>query len=233
MMWSILLIMVNQIEVNGLALFLLMLWEFINTLKPMTVLNKAKWILGILLVFGLIATTNLIDRTNFNRLRESVVSIYEDRLIAKDIILDLYKRVQEVEIALITTDLEFYKSRNDAINQEIQELFVRFERTHLSEAERNAFERLKGHFNDVLSIEETLSEKTFIGSASLLEKIKEMEADLYTLSDIQVSEGRRQMVESERANASIDFFTQIEMGVLILLAIMVQVIILYKPKEES
>jgi len=48
--------------------------------------NKAKWILGILMVFVLIIATNLIDKNNFLKVRDSVVTIYEDRLVAKDLI---------------------------------------------------------------------------------------------------------------------------------------------------
>jgi hypothetical protein len=199
----------------------------------MTLLNKVKWILGICLVFGLIATTNLIDRSNFKRLRESVVSIYENRLVAKDIILDMYKRVQEVEIALVTADTEFFNSRNAELNGELQELLGRFGETQLTESEQYAFDRLKAHFDDILKIEAELDVNEYAQSERLMDKVKEMEADLYTLSDIQVAEGRRQLIFSERANDSIDFFTQIEIGVLILLAIMVQIIILYKPKKED
>lgn len=193
--------------------------------------NKLKWILGILMVFGLIATTNLIDRSNFKQLNDSVVNIYEDRLIAKDIILDIYKRVQEIEIALITSDADFFANRNDQVNEELQELFKRFERTKLSEAEQRAFERLGEHYKEVLKVEESLEAAEFAQSERLLDKVREMEADLYTLSDIQVSEGRRQLMISQRANDSVDFFTKLEIGMLILLAILIQVIILYKPKQ--
>ena len=61
----------------------------------MNFFNKIKWILGILIVFVLIITTNLIDRNNFVRVRDSVVTIYEDRLIVKGIIYDISKTIQE------------------------------------------------------------------------------------------------------------------------------------------
>jgi hypothetical protein len=47
----------------------------------MTVFNRLKWILGILMVFVVILATNLLDRNNFLRVRDSVVAIYEDRLV--------------------------------------------------------------------------------------------------------------------------------------------------------
>jgi len=53
--------------------------------------NKVKWVLGILIVFILILATNLIDRNNFIRVKDSVVTIYEDRLIASDLVFEMFK----------------------------------------------------------------------------------------------------------------------------------------------
>ena len=61
----------------------------------MSILNKAKWIIGILLVVGLIIATNLIDKKNFEQIRNSVVTIYEDRLLAKEIIFEISALVHE------------------------------------------------------------------------------------------------------------------------------------------
>jgi hypothetical protein len=73
----------------------------------MTFYNKIKWVLGILMVFVLIVATNLIDRSNFIQVRDSVVTIYEDRLIANDLIFEISKLVQEKEIAVALSDSIF------------------------------------------------------------------------------------------------------------------------------
>lgn len=73
----------------------------------MTFFNKIKWVLSILMVFVLIVTTNLIDRNNFIRVKDSVVTIYEDRLIAKDLIFEMSKAVQEKEVAVAASDTTF------------------------------------------------------------------------------------------------------------------------------
>lgn len=69
--------------------------------------NKLKWILGILMVFVLIIATNLIDKNNFVRVRDSVVTIYEDRLVANDLIFEMLKSVQEKELAVAISDSTF------------------------------------------------------------------------------------------------------------------------------
>lgn len=89
----------------------------------MTFLNKIKWILGILLVFVLIVTTNLIDRNNFVRVRDSVVTIYEDRLIAKELIYEMSKLVNTKEIALIAKDSSFFNKKNQTLNTQIEGIY--------------------------------------------------------------------------------------------------------------
>lgn len=67
----------------------------------MTFYNKIKWVLGILMIFFIIIATNLIDKNNFVRVRDSVVTIYEDRLIANDLIFEMLKSVQQKEVAIL------------------------------------------------------------------------------------------------------------------------------------
>jgi len=199
----------------------------------MKLFDKLKWILGIVIVFVLIAATNLIDRNNFIQVKESVQSIYEDRLIAKDLILDIYKLIQEKEIALITSDANFFTARNQVINEEIGQLLDSFEHTRLTENEERVFNRLQENFEIVLQDESKLLNNDFNNASVLLEDIRRIEGDLYALSDIQVSEGNRQVAITKRATESIELFTQLEIYMLIFLAVLIQVIILYRPKKED
>ncbi|PKP42222.1 MAG: chemotaxis protein, partial [Bacteroidetes bacterium HGW-Bacteroidetes-12] len=45
--------------------------------------------------------------------------------------------------------------------------------------------------------------------------------------------GSRQMSISKRALDTVELFTQIEIYVLVFLAIVIQIIVMYKPKEKS
>jgi hypothetical protein len=47
-----------------------------------------------------------------------------------------------------------------------------------------------------------------------------------------LEEGSRQLKISRRAIDTIELFTQIEIYILIFLAIIVQIIVMYKPKED-
>ena len=77
----------------------------------MSLYNKLKWILGILIVFVLIIATNLIDKNNFTRVRDSVVTIYEDRIIASDLIFELQQSIHEKEVAIVLKDSLFSSLR--------------------------------------------------------------------------------------------------------------------------
>ena len=192
--------------------------------------TKIKWILGISLVFVLIAATNLVDRSNFVQVKESVASIYEDRLIVKDLIMDMYKAVQEKKIAIITADEAFLDQRNGAVNKNLETLVERYEATKLTKNEAVAFESLRENIQALWSSEAAMKE-SFSGNEKLLGMIGQIEENLDELSEIQISEGRRQVSISKRATDSIELFTQLEVYVLIFLAIVIQVIILYKPRK--
>jgi hypothetical protein len=48
------------------------------------------------MIFILIITTNLIDKSNFTRVKDSVVAIYEDRLIANNLIFEISNSIRQM-----------------------------------------------------------------------------------------------------------------------------------------
>ena len=111
----------------------------------MTFYNKIKWVLGILMIFTLILATNLIDRNNFFRVKDSVVTIYEDRIIANDLIFEMSKLVHEKEVAIALSDSVFFIQTNLDVNNNIQNLISRFELTKLTIEESKIFNELKNN----------------------------------------------------------------------------------------
>ena len=199
----------------------------------MTFLNKIKWILGILLVFVLIATTNLIDRNNFVRVRDSVVTIYEDRLIAKELIYEMSKSVNAKEIALIAKDSSFFNKKNQTLNTQIEGILSRFEKTKLTPEESRIFEELKSNFKSLFNSEKNgyaSNSENNLTATGLISNIKD---NLDKLSKIQISEGSKQLAISKKAIDTVELFTQIEIYLLVFLAIAIQIIIIYNPKEKQ
>lgn len=198
----------------------------------MTFYNKVKWVLGILSVFFIILATNLIDRNNFRIVKNSVETIYADRLVAQDIIFDLSKLAWEKEVAYRRGDSAQFQSKNNTINNRIEEFIHLFATTQLTAKEEIIFEKLKNNFVSLKKYELALldNELAALDFENQLVLIKD---NLDDLSDIQLEEGRRELFESKRAIKSIDLFTHLEIYALIIIAIFIQIVVMYNPKKES
>ena len=199
----------------------------------MTLYNKVKWILGILMIFVLIIATNLIDKNNFVRVRDSVVTIYEDRLIANDLIFEMLKSVQQKELAVLISDSTFFKNQNSKVNDNLQSLVSRFEQTKLTSEEAKVFKDLKGNVQSLINSEIQFLNSDYSDNSQVVKNIESLKTNLNNLSKIQLNEGSRQMSISKRAIDTVELFTQIEIYILVFLAILVQIIVMYKPKEKS
>lgn len=194
--------------------------------------NKVKWVLGILMVFVLILATNLIDRNNFLRVKDSVVTIYEDRLVANDLIFDISKSIQEKEVAAIKLDSVFFFDKNNQINEDLHDFIKTFEETKLTTKEVLVFNDLKQNFKKVKDSEIVFIQSKLRNSNDLEKAILQVKKNLHDLSKIQLNEGSRQMSISKKAIDTVELFTQLEIYILIFLAIIIQIIVIYKPKEE-
>lgn len=199
----------------------------------MSFYNKVKWVLGILLVFILIMATNLIDRDNFVTVRNSVVTIYEDRLIAKDLILEITKSIHEKELALAVSDTGFFSIQNTKVNDAIRGFITRYEQTKLTEEESRVFNDFKENFQDLQNAEKAYAENGFDGKEEVIRQISGIKENLADLSKIQLIEGSRQVKISQRAVDMVELFTQMEIYLLIFLAIVIQIIVIYNPGERK
>lgn len=199
----------------------------------MTLYNKVKWILGILMIFVLILATNLIDKNNFVRVRDSVVTIYEDRLIANDLIFEMLKAVQQKELAVSLSDSVFFNTQNLKVNEDLQSLVSRFEQTKLTSEEANVFKGLKVNVQSLLSSEVRFVNSDYSDKLQALHHIESIKKNLNDLSKIQLNEGSRQVSISKRALDTVELFTQIEIYILVFLAVLIQIIVMYQPKEKS
>ncbi|MBD0823022.1 MCP four helix bundle domain-containing protein [Aestuariibaculum marinum] len=195
--------------------------------------NKLKWILGILMIFVLIIATNLIDKNNFVRVRDSVVTIYEDRLIANDLIFEMLKSVQQKELAVSLSDSTFFQNENALVNDKLQSLISRFEQTKLTSEEAKVFKDLKRNVQSLITSENEFLNSDYSDNSQMVNHIESLKSNLNDLSKIQLTEGNRQMSISKRAVDTVELFTQIEIFILVFLAVLIQIIVMYKPKEKA
>ncbi|MFC3809042.1 MCP four helix bundle domain-containing protein [Lacihabitans lacunae] len=194
----------------------------------MNIFTKIRWVASILLVFFIVLITNIIDRDNFNRLTNSVKTMFEDRIVASDLLFDITRIIKEKQIAILTSDTNFFKNQNNKLNQEIDQLLDRYEITKLTEKE-------KRHLNLLQEELKTLKQKeksdVNLSNGELIKSIEIIDEQLYKLSKIQLQEGKEQVLISNKAKDTINLYTQGEIIFLIIMAVLVQIIILYKPKE--
>lgn len=200
--------------------------------------NKIKWSSALILVFLLLLATNLIDRKNFKRINESMVSIYSDRLVVNGFVYHLSELIHEKNKSVLTANESFYKERNEAINQEIDEIVIQFYETKLTPDEKINLDAFSKKIRELKAIEDSLSIKPLklfeepIKTA-LLEQMSKIDKDLNILSKIQLDEGRRQYFISKEALESIELLTKLEVYALVIIALFVLLIIFYKPSASS
>ena len=197
----------------------------------MTFKSKIKWILGVFVVFFLTIATNLLDRNSFLQIKDSVVAIYEDRLIADNLIFEISNSIHEKEVAIVSADTNFFPERNSELNIDISGFIKSFEDTRLTTKEQNVFEELKSNINDLKAAEIAFINSELHEIEVQLNHIFNIEENLFQLSEIQLKEGSRKASISKKALNTIELFTQIEIYLLVLLAVVIS--IMYKPKIEK
>jgi hypothetical protein len=109
-----------------------------------------------------------------------------------------------------------------------------FSNTGLTREEKRVLSNLTEEVNSLFTIEtayhNAINKNSF--SKRFKAQIKNISNTLSQLSDIQISEGKRQMQVGKKAMESIELLTQLEVWIMIFLGVLVQFIILYNPKKE-
>lgn len=194
----------------------------------MSVFSKIRWVASILLVFFIVLITNLIDKENFNKLNHSVTTIYEDRIVASDLLFELARLMRKKEVAIVSADKTFPENENTKLNQEVNKFIERYNQTKMTEKEKSVFNQLKDELAILIRVEQKNENSRREKALTSIEKINQ---HVYDLSKIQLQESRQQVYISNKAMNSIDLFTQFEIIFLIAMAILIQIIIFYKPKD--
>ncbi len=198
----------------------------------MSFYSKLKWVLAVILVFVLLVTTKLIDSRHFEKLKDSVVTIYEDRLIADDLIFDMSRALHKKEIAAAVKDTDYFNKTNKNVNQDIEEYISIFDQTKLTSEEKKVFEKFKTNFLQLKKKEKNFIENGFASNKDVLEEIKNIRDNLHELSKIQLVEGNRQMSLSKEAIEAVDFYGKIEIYFLAFIAVLILILVLFKPKTD-
>ncbi|XOV94924.1 MAG: MCP four helix bundle domain-containing protein [Bacteroidota bacterium] len=191
--------------------------------------------IALVIVFLLILATNLIDNHHFEIVQRSMTSIYEDRLMAKNHIYRISRQLEIKRNLLQTKGLANAAEINQAANDSIKILLERYSETKLTEAESRHFASLKTRMNQLFQ-----QEANFVAGNMIDEELPSLNSNVesfYTgifseldaLSDIQITEGKRELLFSTKSIDSSNLISKIEIATLILIGIVLQLLIFLKP----
>lgn len=199
----------------------------------MNLLKKIKWFFAILGVFLLILATNLVDKNNFMRVEESVDNIYNQRLLTKELLLDVSLKFHKKELAYALNDSVYLQNHNDAVNAEISTLLEIFDRAESTKNEDFILNKLKQNHTKLIDLESNTVLKGNLYTSECAEIFSEINTNIVELASEQVKEGKNQKFLATNAVKKVKLFSQIEIYFLIFLGLILQFIILYSPKKTS
>lgn len=192
----------------------------------------------VIIIFG----KNLFERKNFNELGDSFISFYEDRLVVESYIFSISEKL--FRIKLLINHCEFESDYTNTVQeisdyeQRILRLVKEFEKTQLTTTEEQFLNDFKRIISDNLRIADyTLlySEEKGINEQKVKEYntyIERALKDLEKLSQIQVNEGQKLAMNSDKVVNRSKIWSQFELAALIILLGIIYFLI-YSSKSVS
>ena len=198
--------------------------------------KRFKVSITLFIIFLLIFATNMVDNNRFEIVKNSLNTVYEDRLIAKDY---LYKMARQLQIKKSAIYIENYNEIikiNQLSTDSIQNLINQFSSTKLTIGESRTFNSLQKHLNELKEIELEIVNKSTISNSlksKLEDQYSKITTDLDALSEIQIKEGQRQIIRSTRAIKISNTISKMEIAALIVIGLMIQTLLFFKlPSKE-
>lgn len=178
-------------------------------------------------VFLLIFATNRIDKINFSRIEESVEKIYLEQILTKDAMIELSQIIHEKEVAYLRNDSVYFSNVAPGMNQRMQELVATSFYENMDRREESVLKSMKEHIERIESMEKQNSFLRGENMPVFHESIRGLTADIHDYAEIQVGNGKRNKLLSRDALASSNLFYQIEIYLLIAIALGIQIAILF------
>ena len=200
--------------------------------------NKIIWTLILVCILLLILVTGQSNVRNFEKVQSSIETIYKDRLVVKGLIFELSSLLHQKEIAIISGNQILYKKTNGSINAEIAKHLEAFRATQLTIYEEKTLDRFSKALQTLQAREKALGlangfDITEVNNEMLLAQFSGLQKDLKTLSDIQLSEGRRRLGISDKAVDSMNVFARFENYILIIFGVLILILIFIVPGASA
>ena len=170
-------------------------------------------------VFGLILITNRLENSYFSELQTAFTSVYQDRLVVESYIYQLaglLHRKKEL------TDESGKEEKTENLNDAIESLVASYRQTQLTPTEARLFDDLQQQLAHLQVLEARY--ETERGNAA--GQYQQLFATLDGLSVVQLTETKNIVADSNRIVASSEATSQLEIGILIVVGLIVQALIL-------
>lgn len=181
----------------------------------------------------LILVTNLIDKDSFKRVNQAIESIYEDRLVVSEMLFDISNEMFKKELAFKLVDTSYYEELYKKRRIKISDILSKYKNTKLTDEEARIFEKLQLNLENIREAEDEFIKSGFTETGDLDKHIQSAQNYLADLSEIQVKQGKKQVELSKKDMGLVELFTKIEIYILVILAVFMQITIMYKPKKSS
>lgn len=191
--------------------------------------QKLKAVGALAVVFLLVLATNKMDSNHFKVVKRSLSTIYKDRLVAQDYIYRLSINLQDKKL-----DLALEDKVNHHLNDSINHLVEQYAETKLTASEARYFQSFRNSLDELYSLERNFEENPAQEhKQEIYQQHIALNQQLDELSKIQLKEGKRQIEISNRSISTSDLISNIEIGVLIVIGLIIQALIFFKPMRLS
>lgn len=189
--------------------------------------NKMTTALLLFVVIGLVIANNFNERKNSAEIIEGISSIYEDRLVVESYIFQYLHHFQQINSIIDTPGLD-EDVRQELIASpllKIEELNTLYWQTKLTDEEKLNFTSFTRMCSDI----SLLSKTDLLKTKELSEEAIDV---LHTLSSIQIAEAKSQMDNLNSLYSFSSITSQLEIGILIVIAFIIQVLV-FSPKKPN
>lgn len=182
----------------------------------------------------LVLLSNYLDRLHTENVKNSISTMYEDRLIVEEYIFKMTQNTYQIREALNTATVDNDEKIVKKFTDNIKNTFDSFSKTRLTEKEKLTADELK------LQISE-LNKILLSNNKVSLKYTDEILNTLNQLSEIQLDESKLIMKQVEDQYASIKASSEFAFAIIIVILIVLQILVfsgeslipLFKPKDPS
>lgn len=196
--------------------------------------NKLAASIVLLALCLLVLSSNFLDRLHTENVKNSISTMYEDRLIAEEYILKMTRTLYQIREILNTEDFDQKESTVKKLTGDIKATYRIFIRTKLTKNEKSTADEL---MSQIKGLEQTVLSDSNIPS-NYTDKIL---LSLNKLSEIQLDESKLIMKQVEAQYATIKASSQFAFAIIIIILIALQVMVfsgesvipVFKPRDPT